>query len=305
MSHQNQNFHNEASDPGSEINDPPPPYQEHVFEQSPSDKLQEIIQKYEISQLFSNKLNILSSFRITFIFDDSGSMQTQLNESPLNHGLYKATRWDELQHFAKISIEIANVYNTNGVDVHFLNRPYIKNVKSVNDLKNSFEKQPNGYTPLTQVLNDVLFNYGNLKDKTNLLIIIVTDGEPTTSTGLVDINGFKQCLKQRDSNTYTTIVSCTDQDQTMEYLNNWDKTIPRLDVVDDFRSEKQEIMRAQGSKFQFSFGDYIIKSLIGSIDPEMDRLDETSPFKIDQFWILVILIGVLCFALANLLSKMT
>jgi hypothetical protein len=298
MSHQNQNFHNDASDP-------PPPYQDHDFGLSPSDKLQEIIQKYEISQLFSDKLNILSSFRITFIFDDSGSMQTQLNESPLNHGLYKATRWDELQHFAKISIEIANVFNASGVDVHFLNRPYVKNVKSINDLRNSFEKQPNGYTPLTQVLNDVLVNYRNLEDKTNLLIIIVTDGEPTTSTGQVDINGFKQCLKQRDSSTYTTIISCTDQDHTMEYLNNWDKTIPRLDVVDDFRSEKQEIMRAQGSKFQFSFGDYIIKSLIGSIDPEMDRLDELPPFKIDQFWIVVILIGVLFFALANLLSKIT
>jgi len=60
----------------------------------------------------------------------------------------------------------------------------------------------------------------------------------------------------------------------MEYLNNWDRTIPRLDVVDDFRNEKLEIIRAQGSRFKFSFGDYIVKSLIGSIDPEMDGLDE-------------------------------
>jgi len=60
----------------------------------------------------------------------------------------------------------------------------------------------------------------------------------------------------------------------MKYLNNWDRTIPRLDVVDDFRNEKLEILSAQGSRFKFSFGDYIVKSLIGSIDPEIDDLDE-------------------------------
>ena len=49
-------------------------------------------------------------------------MNSVLNDSPLNAGLFKATRWDELQHFAKISIDIANVFNTEGVDVHFLNR---------------------------------------------------------------------------------------------------------------------------------------------------------------------------------------
>jgi hypothetical protein len=79
---------------------------------------------------------------------------------------------------------------------------------------------------------------------------------------------------QRNAKTYTTIVSCTDEDHTMEYLNNWDRTIPRLDVVDDFRNEKLEIIRAKGQQFRFSFGDYVVKSLIGSIDPEMDNMDE-------------------------------
>jgi len=60
----------------------------------------------------------------------------------------------------------------------------------------------------------------------------------------------------------------------MAYLNNWDRTIPRLDVIDDFCNEKLEILSAQGTNFKFSFGDYIVKSLIGSIDPEMDGLDE-------------------------------
>jgi hypothetical protein len=46
-----------------------------------------------------------------------------------------------------------------------------------------------------------------------------------------------------------------DDDQCMEYLNNWDREIPRLDVVDDYRNEKAEILKCQGRNFPFSFGD--------------------------------------------------
>ena len=45
-------------------------------------------------------------------------------------------------------------------------------------------------------------------------------------------------------------------------------------MVDDYRSEKKEIIRAQGSNFQFTYGDYVAKSLIGSTDPKIDNLDE-------------------------------
>lgn len=41
----------------------------------------------------------------------------------------------------------------------------------------------------------------------------------------------------------------------MEYLNNWDRNIPNLDVVDDYKSEKKQIRDCQGKDFPFSFGD--------------------------------------------------
>lgn len=41
----------------------------------------------------------------------------------------------------------------------------------------------------------------------------------------------------------------------MSYLNNWDKKIPNLDVVDDYRNEKKQIQVCQGKNFPFSFGD--------------------------------------------------
>lgn len=234
----------------------------------------EILSKYEISRDFSDRLQkYLFGTKIVYVYDDSGSMNSVLNDSPLNTGLFKATRWDELKNFSKVSIEIANIFNPNGVDVFFLNRPVARNVKSLADLDPYFVNRPNGYTPLRRVCDSVLAENRNVAEN-KLLLVIVTDGEPTDDYGREDIHGFKKVLQSRGKNVYTTIVSCTDEDHTMDYLNNWDRVLPRLDVVDDYRNERLEVLRAKGQRFPFSYGDYIVKTLIGSMDPQLDNMDE-------------------------------
>ncbi len=41
----------------------------------------------------------------------------------------------------------------------------------------------------------------------------------------------------------------------MAYLNDWDKKIPNLDVVEDYRSERQQVQAYRGKNVPFSFGD--------------------------------------------------
>ncbi|CAF4288201.1 unnamed protein product, partial [Rotaria sordida] len=60
----------------------------------------------------------------------------------------------------------------------------------------------------------------------------------------------------------------------MSYLNDWDRAIPNLDVVDNYESEKEEILAIQGKSFPFSFGDYVVKILMGGVDSWFDMLDE-------------------------------
>ena len=114
-------------------------------------------------------------------------------------------------------------------------------------------------------------------DERKLLVIVVTDGEPTDQQGRGDVDGFHRVLKSRPHNVYTTIVCCTDEHETMNYLNDWDRVLPRLDVVDDFKSERDEIRNVQGKSFSFTFGDYVIKCLLGSVDAQLDSLDEYDP----------------------------
>ena len=105
---------------GDQATAPPPPYQQYPgapsppFQQSmpqnpnylpqqPSmmpmgqqqpqqgreEVFRQIINRYEISPEFSAKLQKLNTFKIVFIFDDSGSMCSPLEDSPLNKGFMK------------------------------------------------------------------------------------------------------------------------------------------------------------------------------------------------------------------------
>ena len=147
-------------------------------------KYNEIIRKHNISSFFSHKLKCLHTFKIVFILDDSGSMNKVLEDSPLNKGNLKATRWNELQEFARISIEIANFFNPEGCDIYFLNRPMAKSIHMADEISSHFVDKPSGFTPITKIFSTVLKNNtaSVLADK-KLLIVIVTDGEPTDNEG--------------------------------------------------------------------------------------------------------------------------
>ena len=206
-------------------------------------------------------------------------MNNILQDSPLNvNGSFKATRWDELQYFTNISLEIVNLFNENNcTDVYFLNKPPVKNIYNVQEFMGQFRQmRPNGFTPLSRAFNQVLFDNSHLVRERKLLCIILTDGEPTDNTGNSDIKGFKSSLMYRSpiSRIFVSIVACTDDDESVSYLNDWDRKIKNLDVVDDFRNERKEILKAQGARFRFSYGDYVVKTLLGSFDREMDLLDE-------------------------------
>jgi hypothetical protein len=45
------------------------------------------------------------------------------------------------------------------------------------------------------------------------------------------------------------------------------------DIVDDYRSEKAQVIQKNGKDFSFTVGSYIVKSMIGSIDPDLDEID--------------------------------
>ena len=230
-----------------------------------------VLERYDITGIFAQKLNQLQGFKMVCICDDSTSMREVLNKGQ--------TKWDELRQSIEIVLEIGNAYNVD-CDVLFLNRPGLRKVKSMGQLTEQFSAPPQGNTPLTRCLKLAIESNRHELNERKLLILLFTDGCPTSDnlTTKDSIGEFKQILKGRNpmNRIFVTIVACTDDEYSLRYLNNWDNTIPNLDVVDDYESEKKEIYAAGKVNTAFTYGDYIAKILLGSFIKEIDELDESS-----------------------------
>ncbi|CAF1141066.1 unnamed protein product [Rotaria sp. Silwood1] len=235
-----------------------------------NERLRAIAGKYEISDALLQRLNILQQFEIVVLCDDSGSMNTPVDGTT-------GTRWDELRAIVQIIIDIGTIFDSNGVDVHFLNRPPMLNVTDPRQVVESFSKRPQGFTPLTPALRGIFQSAASkLRGNKRLLVFVATDGEPTDNHGNVDVQSLENLMQhERQSNTmYVTFLACTDDQVSVDYLSRWDRTMINVDVMDDYKSEREEVRQAKGFNYPFSFGDYVVKALIGAVDPEMDALDE-------------------------------
>ena len=229
------------------------------------EKLEDLYSTYEINNMFADKLKKLEKFKIIVIADDSGSMNTPISKKE------NITRWYRLKQSLYIIVDIAAACAKFGCDVYFLNRDPVMNVLNKDYLHESFASEAKGYTPITPILEKILKEPCD-QDR---LIIIATDGIPTNNKGEEDIPSFKKTLKtKRRENDYVSIMACTENRHTLSYLNKWDKDLLNLDVIDVYENESKEVRKVQGKNFTFTYGDYIVKTLMGPIDDWFDKLDE-------------------------------
>lgn len=228
------------------------------------DRLQRLRQAcvaHEIRADFAAKLRQLEGYDIVFLVDDSGSMSSRTTGT--------ATRWSEVQQFANCVVEIATCLDPDGIDLRFLNRKGFTNVKSVSQVESAFKPPPDGGTPLSAAVRSILHDKAESIREKKMLLVIATDGQPSEGVAT-----FRSTLTQKPPNVFVSIVACTEDEKAVGYLNEFDKNIPRVDVCDDFVSERREVLAARGPSYPFSFGDYVVKVLLGSIDSFFDQLDE-------------------------------
>jgi hypothetical protein len=193
-------------------------------------KFDSLVRKYEINPQYAIKLRQLEGFEIVVICDDSGSMNTPVSNPTTKDHMNLPTRWDELKSTVKTIVEIAGTLDRTGVDVYFLNRVGVKNITDFAMLEPYFTPDPEGYTPIVQTFSQVLGDMRPILSEKKLLIILATDGEPTTSDGLTSSQGmtekqrFYNLLKFRQpiEKIYTTILACTDDDTVISYLQDWE-----------------------------------------------------------------------------------
>ena len=246
------------------------------------ERFESLIRYYNINYDFAFRLRALEGFEIAMILDDSSSMRAPVldgqhdGRTPFDH---LPTRWDELRHVVSIVVDLAATLDPDGIDLYFLNRQPLLRVTDSSQLIETFSQIPNGATPLTRVLNYVLdLKRPHVHDR-KLLILIATDGLPTDANGQDDLDGLEKVLRYERypaiERMHVTFLACTNDLSSVAYLNQFDRKIPHVDVLDDYQSERAEVLAVQGKKFPFTYGDYVAKLLMGSVDQWFDRLDET------------------------------
>jgi hypothetical protein len=253
----------------------PPPVPTMDYTAVRLSKLRAVCAQHEIRPDFANKLRQLEEYEIVALFDDSGSMNTPVKKAGYQDPFAPIpTRWTEAQLHANITVDLAACLDPDGIDIRFLNRQGYSHVATSAQVSGAFAARPTGYTPLVRVIREIFAEKEAVIRERKMLLIVLTDGAPTDDRGNTQVREFMHLIENRPKNTFVSIVACTDDEESVGYLNSLDRSCPGVDVVDDYESEKKEILKKQGKAFRFSFGDYVVKTLLGSIDPSMDVLDE-------------------------------
>ena len=183
----------------------------------------------------------------------------------------KSTRWMELKKLASVLIEFVTSANSDGLDIYFLNRAGVTGVKDVSGLQSVFSALPMGSTPLISAISRIIVNTPPPPVGSFVLLIVVTDGEPTDGSRMDLFN----VLQNKPSYFHISFAECTDNAEDMEYLDQWDGVIQNFDNTDDYREELNRIQQIQGSQFKFDYTDYVIKILLATFIRYYFNLDQT------------------------------
>ena len=219
------------------------------------------------------RLTRLRDYEIVIVCDDSGSMNTPIDGS-------QRTRWDLLRDIVKLILEISVIFDSNGVDIYFLNQDPILNVKDPAHVIEIFSARPSGYTPLAFTLAQVFqLSPSRRGHEKKLLVFVATDGVPTNEYGNEDIASVDRIMREGRclGTTFVSFLICTDDRESVAYLNEWDQTMTNVDVTDDFTRERERVRQYRGPTFPFSMDDCVVKALVGAIDLQINRINEPSP----------------------------
>jgi hypothetical protein len=248
--------------------------------QSQEIALLEFQNRYEINPRWMQSLSKIVQYDSVLVLDDSGSMR-DLADPDVSSQL---TRWDELKTTVKIIIEAHSILGI-AMDIYFINRGVYKQITHFEQLSLVFADPPNGKTNLVNVLNLVANDHINVDMGKSLIVHLLTDGHPTNSSGQEDMQGLASWLRTRkciNKTFFSIILCCDDEDlerpyRALEYNPRLNRGVPGVDVSEDYRGESRDIRRTRGYRYKFTFGDYVVKTLVGAIDPAVHLIDLPEP----------------------------
>ena len=197
----------------------------------------------------------------------------------------KVTRWEKAEDRIHIMLDMLAYLPMERIQFTFLNRQSDNLIfshagKSPAQFANEchqyisqlFNSKPSGGTPLYKKLSEA---FG--RNAGNTMHYLFTDGEPSDAT----IEQVQHLVLTRPNPKINplTFISCTESDKDAQWMKDIEALAPYTAELDDYISERNEVLAGQGQLFPFSRGFWLICQLVAAINPDdLDALDESVPF---------------------------
>lgn len=199
------------------------------------------------------------------------------------------TRWQEAENRLHILIDILAYVPFKHLTIRFLNASHVLNLTHANKSIEQFKQEAHSLisdtfssidvrhlTPTYQVLTRAFNEATNFTDPT--MHYLFTDGIPSDRS-VEDVSELILSRAFPEKNPLT-LMSCTDQDEDVQWMKEIDELAPFTAEIDDYEVEKKEVLHGQGPAFPFTRGFWLISSLVAAINPDdLDALDESLPFS--------------------------
>ena len=205
---------------------------------------------------FNNKSTVLvlSEYAsLEFIIDDSGSMS--LNSDTINPITKQPnTRWEEAHERLKEMVEIVAFVPFNQIGIEFLNRKdrvvltrnglppreFLKVAYAKIDV--AFHTGPRGTTPALEKLQESLIR----GEGASIARYFFGDGLP--NGGQYAIKEICNIIMNRTNPAQNpiTFLSCTGEDEEVEWMKDCEEVAPYCAESDDFGDESREVLGDQG-----------------------------------------------------------
>ncbi|KAJ3269145.1 hypothetical protein HDV01_001723 [Terramyces sp. JEL0728] len=250
------------------------------------DEIGKLFSQYEVPLGLLSKLFEIQTFNnMEFLIDDSGSMSSGTDSRHPNGRVM--TRWEEAKaRVLDIFKILAYVPTPPNIFIRFLNRPDIIRIdrsssspqeflnQVTRQVEQGFQRGPNGGTPFLERIRDSLNSYQNQKT----IRYFFGDGVPNGGKAAIDQIVKMVSYRPNPQDNPITFVSCTGEDDDVEWMKDCEEWAPYCAECDDYQDEKEEVLGDQGLAFPFSCGFYLLSLIVGAMNPEdLDAMDESSP----------------------------
>ena len=226
---------------------------------------------------------------LEFIIDDSGSMQ--MNSDTINPVTRKSnTRWEEAHQRLKEMVEILAYVPFNQIGIEFLNRkdritlqrnglgPEAFLQGAIAQIDSCFSRGPSGTTPALEKLQESFLRGQGV----SISRYFFGDGLP--NGGQRAIKEIVRLVKNRQEPAQNplTFLSCTNEDEAVEWMKDCEEVAPYCSEADDYGDESREVLEDQGDALPYTRGFWLICQLVAAMNPDdLDAMDESVPFTKD------------------------